>query len=170
MARTFDVSVESPVGVGDILSAFGDEEYWHARLAEFSGGTAELSSLGVAADGTVTVTVTIGLLRDRLPKVVTQIHRGDLQMVRTETWTPNEGGEVCGDIDVAVPGVPLSATGHATITPAEPGSRLTYSTTVAVKVPIVGGRIETFIGGHTVDEITRLQGFTTEWITAGQAG
>jgi hypothetical protein len=170
MARTFDVSVKSPVGVGDILSAFGDERYWQARLAEFSGGTAELSFLHTSADGQVTVTVTLGLLRDRLPKVVTQVRPGDLQMVRTETWTPDEHGEVHGDIDVAVPGVPLSATGRATITPAESGSHLTYSTTVAVKVPIVGGRIETFIGGQTVDEITRLQSFTTEWITAGQAG
>jgi hypothetical protein len=170
MARTFDVSVESPVAVADIISAFGDEKYWHARLAEFSGGTAVLSSLDVAPSGAVTETVTLGLLRDRLPKVVTQVHRGDLQMVRTETWTPGGGGEVRGDIDVAVPGVPLSATGHATITPAGTGSHLTYSTTVAVRVPIVGGRIETFIGGHTVDEITRLQGFTTEWITAAQPG
>ncbi|BBY15884.1 DUF2505 domain-containing protein [Mycolicibacterium litorale] len=165
MARTFDVSIESPVQVADILSAFGDEKYWHARLAAFGNGSAALSALEVAADGCVTVTVTLGLLRDRLPKVVTQVHRGDLEMVRTETWTPGDEGEVSGDIAIAVTGAPLSATGRAKIQPAEIGSHLTYSTTVAVKVPIVRGRIESFIGGYTVDEITRLQDFTTGWIT-----
>lgn len=165
MAQTFDISVESPVRVDEILSAFADEKYWLARLAEFSGGSATLSSLHVTADGSVTVTVTLSLLRDRLPKVVSQVHRRDLEMVRTEKWAPGDAGEVRGDIDVAVRGVPLAATGRATIEPAEAGSRLTYSTTVAVKVPIVGGWIESVIGGHTVDEITRLQGFTTDWIT-----
>ncbi|MGE2716635.1 DUF2505 domain-containing protein [Mycolicibacterium litorale] len=164
MAHTFELSIESPVGVDEILSAFGDEKYWHARLAEFSGGTAELTSLHVASDGSVTVTVTLSLLRERLPKVVTQVHRGDLRMVRTERWTPAGNGEVHGDIDVVVRGVPLTATGRATIAPARAGSHLTYSTTVAVRVPIVGGRIENVIGGHTGDEIARLQSFTIEWI------
>jgi hypothetical protein len=36
---------------------------------------------------------------------------------------------------------------------------------VAVKIPLVGGRIESFICGQTSDEITKLQNFTTEWIT-----
>jgi len=163
--RTFDLSVESPATVGQILSAFGDGEYWRARLATFGGGTATLSSLIIDASGAVTVAITLGLLRDRLPKVVTQLHRGDLEMVRNETWSWVGGGRVRGDIDVAVPGAPLSAVGQALLVPEGNGSRMKYTTTVAVKIPLVGGRIESFICGQTSDEITKLQNFTTEWIT-----
>lgn len=165
MPRTLDLSVESRVTVDQILSAFGDGEYWRARLAAFGGGTATLSSLIIDASGGVTVTITLGLLRDRLPKVVTQLHHGDLEMVRNEAWSWIDGGRVRGDIDVAVPGAPLSAVGQVLLVPEGNGSRMNYTTTVAVKIPLVGGRIESFLCGQTSDEITRLQNFTTEWIT-----
>jgi hypothetical protein len=164
MPSTFDLSVESPATVDQILSAFGDGEYWRARLAMFGGGTATLTSLIIDASGAVTVAITLGLLRDRLPKLVTQLHRGDLEMVRNENWSRIGGGRVRGDIDVAVPGAPLSAVGQALLVPEGSGSRMTYSATVAVKVPFVGGKIENFMGGQTIDEITKLQRFTTQWI------
>lgn len=165
MSRSVDVTAESPASVEQILSAFGDDKYWHARLAEFTGGTATLDSLRVDAEGTVAVGITVGLLRDRLPKMVTQLHRGDLQMMRNETWSWSDDGRVRDDVDVAVPGAPLSALGQALLVPVGNGSRMNYTTTVRVKVPLVGGRIESFICGQTVDEITRLQSFTNEWIT-----
>lgn len=156
--------VDSPASVEQILSAFGDEVYWNARLAEFAGGTATLDTLIVDGDGTVKVTVKLGLLRDRLPKVVTQLTSGDLQMVRDETWSWTNGSCVRGDIAVAVPGAPVSAAGQALLVPEGGGSRLSYTATVKVKVPLVGGRIENFMCRQTVDEITKLQGFTNEWI------
>jgi len=44
------------------------------------------------------------------------------------------------------------------------GSRLKYTTTVEVRVPLVGAKIESFMGGQAVKEIARIQRFTTEWI------
>ena len=164
MSRSFDLSVESPASVEQVLLAFGDEDYWQARLAAFGNGTATLGSLIVDASGTVTVVVTVSLLRDRLPKLVTQLHRGDLQMVRNERWSRIGGGRVRGEINAAIPGAPLSAIGKALIAPGRNGSRLKYTTTVAVKVPLVGAKIESYIGGQAADEIARLQRFTSEWI------
>jgi hypothetical protein len=33
-----------------------------------------------------------------------------------------------------------------------------------VKVPLVGGKIESFIGGQATEQIAAIQRFTTEWI------
>ena len=164
MPRSFDLSVESPASVEQVLSAFGDEDYWRARLAAFGGGTATLGSLTVEPDGTVAVEVRLSLLRDRLPKIVTQLRRGDLEMVRNERWSRIGGGRVCGEVNVAVPGAPLSVLGEALMAPEPSGSRLQYSTTVEVKVPLVGGKIESYIGRQVPEEITALQRFTSEWI------
>ena len=150
MPRSFDLSVESPVGVEQVLSAFGDEDYWRAA---FGNGAATLGSLIVDASGTMTVVVTLSLFRDRLPKLVTQLHRGDLEMVRNERWSRIGGGRVRGEISVAIPGAPLSAVGEALLAPVRNGSRLTYTTTVEVKVQLVGGKIESFIGGQAAKEI-----------------
>jgi hypothetical protein len=164
MSRSVDVTVESPASVEQILSAFGDEAYWQARLAEFAGGTATLDSLRVDDGGAVSVTIRIGLLRDHLPKVVTQLAPGDLQMVRDETWSRSDDGCVRGVIAVSVSGAPVSATGQATLAPDGSGSRLDYTATNNVKVPLVGGKIASYMCGQTTDEIIKLQCFTNEWI------
>lgn len=165
MPRSFDLAVESSASVQQIFATFGDPEYWRARLAAFSNGTATLTSLSVDPDGAVNVLVTISLLGDRLPKLITQLHRGDLQMVRNELWSPIDRGQVHGDINVTFSGAPLSAAGIALIAPAPHGCRLKYTTTVAANVPLVGGRIESYIGSRTGEEIAAIQRFTNEWIT-----
>lgn len=165
MPRSFGLSVESPASVDQILSAFRDEDYWRARLATSGTGTATLDSLTVDAGGAVTVVVTVKLLRDRLPKLLTPIDRVELAMVRTERWSRIAGGQVHGEISVAVPGAPLSAIGDALLTPVRDGSMLTYTTTVHAKVPVVGGRIEDFIGVELSQGITAIQHFTDEWIS-----
>lgn len=166
MSRSFDLAFESPVSVTQVLAALGDESYWQARLASFGGGTATLTSLDVADSGVVTANITVSLLRDRLPRLATQLHSGDLAMIRSETWTPMSNGHVRGAITAAVTGAPLSAAGWAQLMPVEGGSRLTYTTTVTVNVPVVGGRIESYVGSRAGDDISAIQQFTTEWVTA----
>ena len=55
-----------PASVEQIHSAFGEEDYWLARIAAF-GGSKTLDSLIVDPDGTVTVSVTEDLRRGALP-------------------------------------------------------------------------------------------------------
>jgi hypothetical protein len=164
MARRFDLSVDAPVGVGDILSAFADDEYWRARLAAFESGTATLEDLTVEPDGAVTVQLAVRLLADRLPAVVTKFAGGDLAMARTERWSWIDGEQASGAIEVAVPRAPVTAHGEVLLTPLPTGSQLRFSTTVDVRVPLVGGLIENFIIGRLGDDIGAVQRFTNEWI------
>jgi hypothetical protein len=166
MPRSFEVSAESPASVDQVHSAFGDEDYWRARLAVFGAapGAATLDSLIIDAAGTVVVATTFNLLRDRLPKLVNQLGRGDLQMVHTETWSRVGGNQVRGQVGIAVPGTPLSATGGALLAPLDNGSRLHYSATVKVNVPLVGGQIESFMTSRLSEGIMNIQRFTTAWI------
>lgn len=159
------MSVESPIGVEQVFWAFGSRDYWTARLSAFGGGTAALDSLDLDNGGHVTVVVKLSLLRERLPRMVTQLHRGDLAMIRSERWYRIAEGRVRGDITASVPGAPFSAAGEALLAPTPNGSRLDYTTTVAVRIPLVGGKIESYIGNQASQEIAALQRFTTEWIT-----
>jgi len=157
------MTVESPASVETILATFGNENYWQARLADFTDGTAALEEL-TADDDTVTVALRLGLVRDKLPKVVTQLRNKDLEMVRRERWVRADDGHLRGEVDVTVPGTPLSVTGAALVAPQGSGSRLDYKATITVKVPLVGGKIEDYLRGQTVDELHRIQRFTDAWI------
>jgi Protein of unknown function (DUF2505) len=168
MARRFDLSVDAPVGVGDILSAFADDEYWRARLAAFESGTATLTSLTVESDGAVTVQLVVSLFAELLPTAVTKFAGGDLGMARTERWSWIDNERACGAIEVVVPRAPVTAHGEVRLTPLVTGSRLRFSTTVGVKVPLVGGLIENFIIGRLGADIGAVQSFTNEWIAANR--
>ena len=146
------MSVESPARVEQFLLAFGNEDYWRARLA-IGDSAATLKSLTVDPDGTVSVVVAASLLRDRLPKLITQLHRADLEVVQNERWSRIDGGRLRGEISVAAPGTPLSGFWEVLVAPVRNGSRLNYTATVKVNVPLVGGTIERLIGDQLPEGI-----------------
>jgi Protein of unknown function (DUF2505) len=164
MPRSFEVSFESPASVEQVHSAFGDEDYWLARIAAFRGRKT-LDSLVVDSDGTVTVTITEDLRRSALPGMLAKLYRGDLNVRSTETWRPVDDRQVNGEISVAVTGAPGSGHGAAVLAPLGNGSRLTFTATVEFKVPLVGGTIETYIAREFAQGIPEIERFTTGWIS-----
>jgi hypothetical protein len=160
--RSFALEAESPSSVPQFRAAFGDEGYWKARLAAMDNG--QLDSISVDAAGTVTVGSTFRLLPDGMPKLVTQLRRGDLRITHRETWSRVESGRVRGTVNVELSGIPLSASGAGLLTPSGDGSQLSYTATVAVKVPVLGGAVESFVGSQLASWIREISSFTTEWI------
>jgi hypothetical protein len=163
MPRSFDVSFDSPASVEQVHAAFGDEKYWLARLAAFGGGKV-LESLVVGSDGAVSAVVTEDLRHGGLPAILTTIARGDLNVVTTETWAPVGDDCVSGEISIAVTGAPGSGHGVAMLAPLGNGSRLKLSGTVQFNVPLVGGKVESFIAREFARGLPEIHRFTTTWI------
>ncbi|MDG4666910.1 DUF2505 domain-containing protein [Mycobacterium sp. 236(2023)] len=164
MPSPFEVQTDSPAGVDAILAAFGDAGYWNDRIAEFGGGATTLDRLDVDADGAVDVATTQDLRNDLLPGPLTKVFRGNLSIVRAETWKRGVADDVRGVVTISASGVPGSGEGHLTLTPQGEGSRLTFTGTVEVKIPLVGGRFEKAICDQIVAELPQLTRFTSDWI------
>ncbi|MGB3355893.1 MAG: DUF2505 domain-containing protein [Mycobacterium sp.] len=167
MPRSFDMAAEYDGTVEQVHRAFSDEQYWLVRLSDSGTDHATLDELAVGTDGAIRVRTTQTLRADRLPALVSQFHRGDLSLVREETWTPLVDGRASGVVVGTIPGAPASLNGDAVLAPttSRPGSRMDLSATVEVRVPLVGGKIENFIGGQLVELLIAEQRFTTVWIT-----
>lgn len=163
MPRSVDVAVQSPVTVSQVHAAFGSEDYWHARFAAFDTDTA-LDTLHIDDDGAVHVAMTVHLVRSVLPAALAGLVGGGLTMTHREVWRPVDDQRVRGEISIAAPGARGSGRGEAWLTPAGSGSQLAFAATVHVKMPMVGGTVERFIGGQLSDNIPAIQRFTTEWI------
>jgi Protein of unknown function (DUF2505) len=163
MPRSFGVSVESPVSVEQVHGAFAEEDYWQARFAAFDTSTT-LDALTVDPEGTVRVTTTQDLRHDGLPRLVARFYPGDLKILSTETWTPIGSRRVSGEISISVAGAPGSGRGEALLAPQGIGSQLNLNGTVEFNVPLVGGRIETYLGNQLAKQIPQIQRFTTAWI------
>jgi hypothetical protein len=163
MPRSFDFLVASSVSVEQIHSAFSEEDYWLARLAAF-GGVGRLDSLIIGTDGSVHVVIIQDLRPDWLPGMFAKLYPRDLEVVQNETWSLI-GGAVRGEVSTAARGAPGSGLGTVLLAPAQDRSRLMCTATVDVKVPLVGGKIESLMGRGLVQQISEIQRFTAKWIT-----
>ena len=159
MAAEYEGSVEQ------VHRALRDQAYWLERLADSGADKATLDSMTVDDHGGVDVVTTQVLRRDRLPGMVTQFHPGDLSIVREEAWTPVSDGRATANVSGAIPGAPVSLSGTAVLAAVgNGGSRLQFTATVEVRIPLVGGKVENFIGGQLVELLIAEQRFTTAWI------
>jgi hypothetical protein len=164
MPRSFDMAAEYDGSVEQVYRALRDQNYWHERLADSGADEATLDSMTVD-DGGIDVVTTQVLRRDRLPGVVTQFHRGDLSIVREEAWSPVRDGTATATVTGAIPGAPVSLTGTAVLAATDGGgSRLQFTASVEVRIPLVGGKVENFIGSQLVELLIAEQRFTTAWI------
>ena len=159
MATEYEGTVEQ------VHRAFRDERYWLARLTESGADVYSLDSIA-CTDGGIDIITTQTLRAGRLPAVVTQFHRGDLSFVREETWTPVADGKTTASVKGSITGAPATLRGTAVLAPSKSGSgsRLDFNATVEVNIPLVGGKVENFIGSQLVDLLIQEQRFTTEWI------
>lgn len=163
MARSFDLSVEYSASAEQVHAAFADENYWNERLARSGADTATLDSLKSEGGGLEIVTTQV-LRSDRLPGIVSQFHRGDLRIVRTERWSAVADGASEGTVVGSIPGAPVTLSGTARLHTGAKGSRQDLKVSVEVKIPLVGGKIEGFVGGKLMDLLSAEQRFTSEWI------
>jgi Protein of unknown function (DUF2505) len=171
MPRSFDISADYERGVEAVLQAYSTQDYWLARLAASGVDEAKLESLQVGGesgdDGSIDV-VTIQVIRsDKLPALITQIHRGDLCIKREETWGPASSGVAMATVAGSIVDAPANVSGTAELSPTakSAGSRLECRISVHVRVPLIGGKLENFIGTRLADLVVAEQRFTTQWIT-----
>ncbi len=166
MPRSFDLSADYDGSVDEVHRAFTDADYWRARLAGSGVDIATLESMRVGDEDTVEV-VTLQVIRsDKLPGMVTQLHSGDLRIRRAEAWGPVTSGAATGSVVGSIVDAPVNLAGTAVLEPIEEtgGSRLTFRATVQVRVPIIGGKLESIIGTRLAELVAAEQRFTTEWI------
>jgi hypothetical protein len=158
MAATYDGSVEQ------VHRAFSDDDYWRARLADSGADDATLDSITRDGHGGVDVITTQTLRANRLPAVVAQFHHGDLSFVREESWSAVTDGRATAIVKGSIPGAPATLTCTALLAPSDGGTKLEFKATVEVKIPLVGGKVENFIGSQLVELLVAEQRFTTAWI------
>ncbi len=155
--------------VEQVYRAFSDENYWLARLSGSGADDATLDSMQVGGptgqDGSIAVVTTQVLRANRLPGLVTQFHRGDLCIRREETWSPVTGGAANATVRGVILDAPVTLSGEAVLEPTPGGARLKFRASVVVRIPLVGGKVENFIGSQLVELLIGEQRFTTRWIS-----
>lgn len=158
------MATDYSTSVGQVHAALSDESYWLARLAGSGADLARLDTMEISPDGRIDVVTTQVLRSDRLPSVVSQFHRGDLEIRREETWGPLHGPRADATVSGQVASAPVSLAGTAELTGEGDRCTLALHANVEVRVPLVGRKLENFIGNQLMELLIAEQRFTTAWI------
>jgi Protein of unknown function (DUF2505) len=158
------MAAEYGCSVALVHGAFADKTYWLERLDKSGCDAVTLDALTLRDDGGLDIATTQTISSNRLPGLVRQLHSGDLTLIREETWSPVRDGRATGAIKGSVPGAPVNFAGKAVLSTTDGGAHLDVHATIEVRIPLVGGKAEDFVGGQLAEMVRLEQQFTSAWI------
>ncbi|MGA9374591.1 MAG: DUF2505 domain-containing protein [Mycobacterium sp.] len=165
MPRSYDLAADYGCSVALVHGAFADKTYWLERLEASGCDAATLDYLAIGEDGCLDIATTQTVSSSRLPGLIRQLRAGDLTLIRAESWSPVRDGRAAGTITGTAPGAPVNFSGKAVLSTTDAGTHLDVHATVEVRIPLVGGKAEEFIGGQLAEMVRLEQEFTSAWIT-----
>ena len=148
MSKTLHNAYPSPADVETTFAALSGPRWPQEKARVLSDGSLLVSRVE-AADGSVVI-VTSRSLPASVPGFLKAFLPGDNRAVQTDSWGPaGPDGVRPGTWRVDIPGAPAEVGGAMRLEPAARGSSYVIDGTVKVKLPLIGGKAESFIAEMT---------------------
>lgn len=164
MSRQFDYRATAAQPAEAVFAAMVNADCLRARLDKLGGRDAALLEHEADAQS-ARFRVLHGLDSSDMPSAVRSFLPSDFVINRLETWRRTSDGRYAGTADVQVPGTPATATGQMGLRDTAAGSELRVRTSVTVRVPLLGGRIEATVGEQILKLLDAETTFTLDWLT-----
>ena len=141
------VAVDAPVEqVFEVLAS----EQWPATKARRLGDGSTVVRREQRPDGGVLLVVSRAL-PDGAPGFVQKLLPRDGKVLQTDDWGPADGdGGRSGTWQVEIPGAPARLAGTMRLRPDGGGTAYVVEGSVKVSVPLVGGKVETYVADMAV--------------------
>ncbi len=144
MSREMHNAYASPADVEKTFAALSGEQ-WPLEKARVLADGSILISRQEGLDGSVVI-VTSRALPDGVPGFLERFLPRDGRAVQTDSWGPaRPDGVRSGTWQADIPGAPAQVSGTMRLEPTAGGCTYLIDGTVTVKVPIIGGKAESFI-------------------------
>ncbi len=98
---------------------------------------------------------------DGLPSFVQKFVGDEIVIVQKETWT----SPTTADVTLAIPGKPGEAVGTLTLTESGGTTTQVFDLDLSVRIPLVGGKIESLVAGLFRDALDREHEVGVEWLS-----
>lgn len=87
-----------------------------------------------------------------LPGFAKKVMKPTNTVISTDTWNDNRDGTYGGTFELAAPGTPMETSGVTLIEPdGKKATSYTVTIRVKVKVPLIGGKIESYAKGAVIE-------------------
>lgn len=165
MATRFTHSARIDAHVETVFNSYGDEAFWHDRLATVGTPQDTLDDF-VVADDSITVTVTQHIPDKDIPDLARKVLPGQLVIVRTSVFTDFDGERYTGSANADAAGG-LGRIEGGTEAVIEGGTALeSLSGQVKVSVPLLGGKLEKLVVSHLNQAFDAEYKHLNRWIAS----
>lgn len=132
----------------DVETAFRilSDASWAQRRAQALQDGSRVVRREETPDGGVTLVVSRELPAG-VPGFLERFLPADGRAVQTDVWGPEQDGQRHGTWSADLPGAPATLGGTMRLEPTPTGSRYVIDGSITVRVPLIGGRAESFIAG-----------------------
>lgn len=148
MSKHFRHSHPMPAGVDEVFAVLASQR-WAAAKAEHLRDGSTVKRYEQGADGSVVLQISRDL-PDGVPGFLERFLPADGKAGQTDSWGPDTGdGTRRGTWKADIPGAPAEVSGTMRLEPSGTGSAYVVEGTVTVRIPLVGGKAESFIADMT---------------------
>nr|WP_296777491.1 DUF2505 domain-containing protein [Rhodococcus sp. (in: high G+C Gram-positive bacteria)] len=161
MSRDFEFTINSEHTPAEVHEALTSEDQWLARFAKAK--KTEGYELIAHDDGAFTVDISEEVGTSELPGFVKKVIKGKLLITRTDHWGPLDGDRADGTLAGGSSSLPAKVEGTMTLRPDGDGAILTVTGRSTVKIPLIGGKIESLINDMIRDMVDQETRETVEW-------
>lgn len=134
-----------------VFNLLTDPEFLVDRCLDM--GELEASCEVEEQEGATVISLTRRLKRD-LPRVFAKMLDPEQTMQMTEKWQPDGEGGWNGDYTFEMVGQPVCIRAEFELYPTDTGCCYIIEHKVKAKIPLIGGKIEKYIGGQAEDGCT----------------
>lgn len=154
---------EYDAGVDEVLEVLTSPEYLRAKAEALGDTELEIVAAGRKGDGYVADTRRV--VPANIPGFAKKFLPAKNRIHQVEEWGPAEGdGSRRGTWHVSAAGAPVTGSGTARIEPTATGCRNVIEGEVKASVPLVGGKLASFVGDEAIQTMNREHAFAQKWL------
>ncbi|AHK29479.1 hypothetical protein OPAG_04309 [Rhodococcus opacus PD630] len=161
MAKSFDYSEEIAYPLDRVHATVTDPAFWQHRFEE---APEKLTLDDSRGPGTLTATMRDTIGASSLPGLVRKVVSGELKVERADEWCALDGDHADGRVSGSSTGIPVKIESTAVLRAAGDVTVLRLAGSVQVKIPLVGGQIESLVRKLVGDMVGQDRDAIEKWL------
>jgi hypothetical protein len=162
MSTTIEATHEYDHDLETVFGEFTNPDFY---VAKFEGiGARNVEVIASSDEDGVFIIETSREVPLDVPGALKSLLGGWTTIVQTEEWSETADGECVNRLEIMSEGVPARMSGTMHLYATDAGCANEVSITIDCSIPLIGGRLERFVGATTAEQLEDEYAFVRAWL------
>ena len=162
MSTTIEAIHEYDHDLETVFAEFTNPDFYVAKFEGVGARNVEVIASG-HEDGVFTIETSREVPLE-VPGALKSLLGGWTTIVQTEEWAETDDGDCVNRLDIMSEGVPANMSGTMCLYATDGGCTNEVSITIDCGIPLIGGRLERFVGATTAEQLEDEYAFVRAWL------